>query len=543
MSESNINKNTGFKLITIGLVILLFLILEVTLRILIPTEKNENFIDVGELQFFSKITIRGEKHIRITSKYGYSQQHITFKEKKSPETYRVICLGGSASAGWPHPDNERFTAYLDTCLQKIYPSKDIEIINCSAHGFASYRVKKVFEQTLAYQPDAVLVWSGNNEFLEEKHFTTSKVQEVIEFLAEKSKTVQVIKNALPKKIMDGNEINVANSFWKKAQQEALELCENPALAKKVREVFEQSLAEITRKAAQNDIKVVLFTVPVNLRDWQPNVSYNSLKGQNFNSWQTVYHKGRSALLNHDFQSARLFLEKAVSLEPLHAMSHFLLAQCFEGINDTISALQSYVRAKDLDYNPFRAVTDFNESIRKIADESPNASLFDAEKIFQNHAINSTPGFDLFLDYVHPTRKGNIILAAELIEQITRSDLFELEISNPAVDISQLDSLLSDYRDENDIDLQVIRFSLCCLTHQYKPALEIGTKILAGLPKMNTNALNPHDLNKIKDGVEVFSRYLDLDMQWLNNKITVHEMKPVQKAMKDFYHTYYPYGNY
>ena len=96
-----------FKLIAIIGVVCLFLIVELVVRSFMPVSKDDSrLVDLGELTFFSKITIKGEPAIRITSKYGYSDQQTTFKAKKSPDTYRIFCLGASAMAGWPHPASD-----------------------------------------------------------------------------------------------------------------------------------------------------------------------------------------------------------------------------------------------------------------------------------------------------------------------------------------------------------------------------------------------------------------------------------------------------
>ena len=543
--KSEKDKTILFKLIAVGAVVFFFLLIEMAARLFVSdNQKNERLIDLGELTFFSKITIKGEPSIRITNKYGYSDQQTTFKAKKSSGTYRIFCLGGSSAAGWPHPANERFSTYLDTCLRKIYPDKRIEIINCSAHGFASYRVREVFHQLIPFEPDAVIVWSGNNEFLEDQRFKSSKIQGFVDAVAKKIRIVQLVKNALPKQKLDGNQIEVAGSFWKKAQQQSLELCSDPALALKVRQVYEQSMVEITTEAAQNKIKVLLFTVPVNLRDWQPNVSYCSLKNQDSIAWAKSYNMGRNTLNNNEIKAANAYLKDAISKEPLHAMSHFLLARSFEMLNDTISALQNYILAKDLDYNPFRAITDFNESLRKIAANDQNVTLFDAEKLFQKYGRRGIPGFDLFLDYVHPTRTGNLILASELGDFISQKNLIGLGNSEIKVDTVTLRSLLSNYSDENDITVQVTRYSLCCLTHQYESAVSFGNKILENLPASYLeNPTNLNDINKLRDGVKCFAQFLEVEKQVLNGLAKNQELEKAKAAMHQFYETYYPYGTY
>lgn len=543
--KSEKGKTIFFKLIAIGAVVFFFLLIEMAVRLFMSdNQKNERLIDLGELTFFSKVTIKGEPSIRITSKYGYSEQQTTFKAKKSTDTYRIFCLGGSAAAGWPHPANERFSTYLDTCLKKIYPARRIEIINCSAHGFASYRVREVFHQLIPFEPDAVIVWSGNNEFLEDQRFKSSKIQGVVDAVAKKIRIVQLVKNALPKQKLDGNQIEVASSFWKKAQQQSLELCSDPVLALKVRQVYEQSIHEITTEAAQNGIKVLLFTVPVNLRDWQPNVSYCTLKNQDSIAWAKSYNMGRNALNNNDNKVANAYLKDAVSKEPLHAMSHFLLARSFEILNDTVSALQNYILAKDLDYNPFRAITDFNESVRKIATNDQNTTLFDAEKLFQECSHRGIPGFDFFLDYVHPTREGNLILASKLGEFISQKNLLAFGSSEIKVDTATLRSLLSDYSDENDITVQVTRYSLCCLTHQYESAVSLGNKILKNLSASYLeNPSNRNDINKLRDGVKCFTQFLEVEKQVLSGRAKNQELVPTHAAMQQFYEMYYPYGTY
>ncbi len=539
------DKTVLFKLIAIGAVVFFFLLIELAVRIFVPdSQKNERLIDLGELTFFSKITIKGEPLVRITSKYGYSDQQTTFKPKKSPGTYRIFCLGGSAAAGWPHPANERFSTYLDTCLKKIYPGKRIEIINCSAHGFASYRVREVFHQLIPFEPDAVIVWSGNNEFLEDQRFKSSKIQVVVDTVAKKIRIVPLIKNALPKRKLDGSQIQVAGSFWKKAQQQSLELCIDPALALKVREVYKQSILDITTEAAQNKIKLLLFTVPVNLRDWQPNVSYCSLKNQDSIAWAKSYNMGRNALNNNDYKATNAYFKDAVSKEPKHSMSHFLLARSFEMMNDTAVALQHYILAKDLDYNPFRAITDFNQSLKKIARNDQNVTLFDAEKLFRKYGHRGIPGFDLFLDYVHPTRDGNLILASELGDFVRQKDLWGFGNSELKVSTAMLQGFLSDYTDEQDIMVQVTRYSLCCLTHQYESAVRFGNKILEHLPASYLeNLSNRNDFNKLRDGVKCFTQFLVVEKQVLSGLTKNQELETAQAAMRQFYETYYPYGTY
>lgn len=539
------NRTVIFKWIAIGSVILFFLMLELTVRIVIRADQDKNrLVNLGELNFFSKVVVKGEPSVRITNKYGYADQLTTFKERKSPGTFRIFCLGGSACAGWPHPSGERFSTYLDTCLRRIYPEKHIELINCGAHGFASYRVLEIFRQLIPYQPDAIIVWSGNNEFLEDQRFKISGFQQAIDDLAHSIKLVQWIKSALPKATLNGNEPEVAGSFWKKVQQQSLELCSNPELFQKVNQLYKQSIGEITQEAGTNGITVLLLTVPVNLRDWQPNVSCNLLKGNDSLQWSEMYNSGCNHMDNNAFTNAQHCFENAISKEPNHAMSYFMLASCFERMNDSLLALQNYTLAKDLDYNPFRAISGFNEIVRETALDNSNVNLFDAEATFRSYAEKGIPGFDLFLDYVHPTKRGNLILASELAEYIRKNDLFKMGKSPTKIDVAMLKALFPEYRDETDLPLQLTRYSLCCLTHQYKSAMQIGNTILNSLPSGYQDcANNRHEVDKLNDGIQCFSMLLDIEKQKHKGEADLNEEALAMAAKQKFYNTYYPYGTY
>ncbi len=159
------HKEILLKLSSIFLVLLVFVVIEVLVRLFFPGNPTDDMIDIGPINLFSKEIIQGETWYKISNKNAYSDRNILFKKEKEKDQIRIICLGGSASASWPHPPTEIYNSYLEKSLQKTYPSKKIEIINCSAHGFASYRIRQIFETIIPLQPVAFIIWCGNNEFL------------------------------------------------------------------------------------------------------------------------------------------------------------------------------------------------------------------------------------------------------------------------------------------------------------------------------------------------------------------------------------------
>ncbi len=143
---------------------------------------------VGSANFFQEFEENGRTFCRVAHDELYGGAQPAFAREKGPGTVRVFCFGGSAAAGWPHPPEETFTAYLQSALADALPHRDVEVLNFAAHAYASYRVQLIAEQALAFQPDLVVLYMGNNEFLEKRHYAAtglplSRLQRMAERLA------------------------------------------------------------------------------------------------------------------------------------------------------------------------------------------------------------------------------------------------------------------------------------------------------------------------------------------------------------------------
>ena len=57
-----------------------------------------------------------------------------FPEEKRPGTFRIFCLGGSTTVGYPYWFNAAFSTFLRTRLTSMFPDRSIEVINLGLHG-------------------------------------------------------------------------------------------------------------------------------------------------------------------------------------------------------------------------------------------------------------------------------------------------------------------------------------------------------------------------------------------------------------------------
>ncbi|MGH9329597.1 MAG: tetratricopeptide repeat protein, partial [Vicinamibacterales bacterium] len=87
---------------------------------------------------------------------------LSFPSHKPPETFRVFVFGESAAMGIPEPAFG-FSRVLEVLLEQRDPRVDIEMINTAMTAINSHVVREIARECAGYEPDAFLVYMGNNE--------------------------------------------------------------------------------------------------------------------------------------------------------------------------------------------------------------------------------------------------------------------------------------------------------------------------------------------------------------------------------------------
>lgn len=227
----------------------------------------------------------GEQRFKVTHPEMYPGAARSFPVEKPRDAFRVFRLGGSASAGWPLPPSENAGRLLEAALERAYPPRVIEVIDASAHAYASYRVRRIFDRVMEFEPDLIVIHSGNNEYLEKRSYL---VDSWLVDLLRKSHLIRWIherRAGRAVKTLRGDKKG-SNLYhvWTKLERQATEIRTDPIQHRGVVDHFEHSIAHMVREAQRASVPVFLLTVPVNLRDWRPNVSCNGLTGEKLSAW-------------------------------------------------------------------------------------------------------------------------------------------------------------------------------------------------------------------------------------------------------------------
>ena len=217
--------------------------------------------------------------------------------------------------------------------------------------------------------------------------------------------------------------------------------------------------------------------------------------------------------------------EALALEPEHAETHYWLGRAQEGVGDAEAARRAYSDARDLDRNPFRAHSAFNARLREIAGELDGVELCDAVEAFQEATDGPAPGYDLFLDYVHPTKRGNLVLARAAFDAIVSAGW----LGAPAADVGfqpDLPGSAPAYDEARDVRMHVALLALFGAMHQYEAMAQLATRL---------HQAGVEDLPMVRQILAVFPRYLRLEARRLRGEpVSDLEWSRAQQAVEAFY---------
>ena len=298
-----------------------------------------------------------------------------FEAQKPARTRRIICLGGSDVFGYPYTQAGAWPALLQKGLNENSPSW--QVINSGGIAYASYRVLRVFREVIAYEPDAIVVMTGHNEFLEKRVYAeplaVNPTLRALRTALGRLYLFNVLRHALIRKPDPQKALLGENVSWDYVPRDDKQ-------KKLTEEHFAFSLREMARLGRAGGIPVIFVTAPCNLKDYPP------LGGDGSDAAHAAYARGRELTEAGNYKEAYLAFRKAA----------------------------------DLDDHPVRAFSSYNDIIRKIAGFK-GCFLADAEAAFIKASVG-IPGDDLFLDHVHFRSEGAAIVAYEVAAALVSAGL-------------------------------------------------------------------------------------------------------------------------
>ncbi len=327
--------------------------------------------------FFPQIVARHPAQLRIPA------------AKKTGEL-RVLVLGGSAAFGDPQPEFG-FPVLLEARLRRMVPDRTFRVINGAMTSINSHVLPWIYRDCRVLKPDAVIVLAGNNEVvgpfgptavLTPSMSSPAFVRTAVRFRRTRlGQWMSRQGGASELREWRGMEMFLGSSFG----------FEDPAV-RAVRAAFEKNLQHLAEACRDDSVPMILMTVPVNLADCPPLEIPDRVEPVTQSIPDSIpdsvdWYAGDVS------EAVRLFREGETAL----------------AAGDPDRAAASFSASRDADRQRFRADSGMQEVIRRVGSTMEGGRWIDAEQAFHDRS-GGLPGRDLFVDHVHYTAKGNLLLS-------------------------------------------------------------------------------------------------------------------------------------
>ncbi|WP_218934558.1 tetratricopeptide repeat protein [Rosistilla ulvae] len=344
--------------------------------------------------------------------------------EKSPDTYRIFCLGGSTTYGRPYDDETSFVGFLREYLPAIDRSKDWEVINAGGISYASYRVEVLLDELIQYQPDMLVIYTGHNEFLEDRTYqrllsVPKSVRRFAEY-ARRLRTVAAMEKLVQPASLDENQQSLSGEVDAILDRSIGPAAyhRDPPWRAEVLANFRSTLERILAKAEEAGVRVLLVVPADNLRDCSPFKSEHSaeITASQQREFMQLFDRGRAALDNGEPDVAVELLERATKMDPSYAAAYYYLGHAYLGVDQVAAAREAFLRARQEDVCPLRAIAEIQQIVREVGNENQVATI-DFPSLLESRSEFEIPGADWFLDHVHPTIDGHAFLAENIVDRL------------------------------------------------------------------------------------------------------------------------------
>ncbi len=389
------SKRFYFKIITILLPFLLLIPGEIILRVFSYGSDMHLFVNQGSKNRGDYYMVNPHAGDKYFSRFeATSGTNDIFLKEKPENGFRIFVMGSSTVYGYPYGKNLMASRILQHRLQDAYPGKTIEVINTAITAINSITLKDYSKQILDYEPDAILIYAGHNEFYgafgvgSNETMSKSHFLRAVHFKLMNLRIYQLMRAAMEgisKKILITSEgADLKGTLMKRIVKDK-DIVYQGEKYKIGTDQFKDNLSYILKAARKEHIPVFLSDLVSNIKDLPP--------------FGDIPEPGLSATVKYN--------------DALSTLSR----------GDTAKARQLFYEAKDLDPVRFRASEEINQTICDLAKQR-GVILIPTLEWFANASAGGLIGNNLITEHVHPNIEGQFVMADAFYTKFVESKLIE-----------------------------------------------------------------------------------------------------------------------
>jgi len=416
-----------FRSIAVGMPFLFLVLLEGALRLFHYGYDTALFIEApgnSDYLVFNPAASRRYFTDQLNATTGNREP---FRKVKEPGTLRFFVLGESTTIGYPYFHNGSFHRWLQYRLMREFPDKKLEIVNVALTAVNSYTVLGFAREVVHYEPDAVLIYAGHNEYYGALGVGSTNR-------------------------LGGNPALVNTLLWLRQFR--------------VVQLFAQVIGKIGRLFSRDDPKTGKTRMELMVGDQQ--IAYGSPLFErgiaqfrsNMDKTLAVFHNEGVPVFISNVVSNLKDQQPFISIEDKHDgasadLDYGLAKQAWDK-SDYTTARADFIRAKELDALRFRAPEAINGIIDDLSRKYDNTHLVDTRAVFQAASEHGIIGNTLLLEHVHPNLMGYALLSDAFYRALQQQGLIPAT-PDPAgsfrrllrdMPITRVDSLAGEYKIDN-----------------------------------------------------------------------------------------------
>ena len=329
--------------------------------------------------------------------------------------FRIVVVGGSTVLGFPYPPELAFPRQLELLLNRQNTAETFEVFNTGIVAINSFSVADIVKQTVAMEPDLIVVHTGHNEFYGPTGVasTDAVAPQALYATAVKARRSRLFQL-----------VAACFSNDSKTQTHAMEslpatttIPRDGPVFKQAEDYYRSNLERIVETSASAGIPVLLTTVASNLSGHSP-VSFHvpkQLTPKDHEQWLASLNRGQELIAAGAWSDALRQLELTKAISDDSSLLFYRMGQCQERLARFDESRVAFELARDLDGCRFRAPSSFAGIVRSVATRSEHSHVFfiDTAEQLAAEAGPQALGSDLFLEHVHYNLSGHRRLAVIL----------------------------------------------------------------------------------------------------------------------------------
>ncbi|MCP9292986.1 SGNH/GDSL hydrolase family protein [Gracilimonas sediminicola] len=300
-----------------------------------------------------------------------------FLKKKKANTFRIFVLGGSSTQGYPYNFYYSFAEQLEQKLLLETDGLNIEVVNLGMTAVNSYVIWDISNRLMDYQPDAIIVYAGHNEYY--GSFGAGTTQFGLINSIRVKRMVLSLKNLRLYQLLENlfrpkdNEKNKQRTMMASVIRESKIELGGEIYSSGIKQ-FKRNIGDVAELFKSNGVPILLGTVASNLKDQPP--------------------------LSDKNEALKAYAEGEKHFET----------------GDKNAAITLFDEAKELDEIRFRAPNEINELINDFA-KDPNVHLVDVERMIRSNSTSGIEDESMFVDHLHPNFMGHKLMADLFFEHL------------------------------------------------------------------------------------------------------------------------------